>query len=122
MRWGLSGGVNLHQYAGLTVDTPEGVAAFDRLVFTARAERPMRISVQLRDGGEGRWQRSVFVPAFSQERTVFFDDMRTPLGSASAERAPALAGIRTILFVIDTTNTKPGASGRLWIKNVSLQR
>ncbi len=122
MRWGLSGGVNLHQYAGLTVDTPEGVAAFDRLVFTARAERPMRISVQLRDGGERRWQRSVFVPAFSQERTVFFDDMRTPLGSASAERAPALAGIRTILFVIDTTNTKPGASGRLWIKNVSLQR
>ena len=119
-RWGLSGGTNIHQYVGLAVDTPNGVVASDRIVFTARAERPMRISVQLRDGGEGRWQRSVFVPAFSQERTVFFDDLNAPLGAA-AGRSPDLTRIRNILFVVDTTNTKPGASGRLWIKNVALQ-
>src|SRR5262249_25021088 len=50
-RFGLAGGSPVGQYSALVHDlTPDFVA--DRVTFTARAERPMRISVQLR-GGDG---------------------------------------------------------------------
>ena len=58
--------------------TPAGMlAAYDRVTFQARAERPMRISVQLRalasDGRpRRRWQRSVYLDATEQDRTVLF--------------------------------------------------
>ena len=94
----------------------------DRLTFTARAEHPMRISVQLRaaagSSGAERWQRSVYVDAFDEEHTIGFDDLR-PVDAASAPQ-PVLANVRSLMFVIDTVNTRPGASGRLWLKAVAL--
>jgi hypothetical protein len=38
--------------------------------------------------------------------------------------APRLAveDLRDVLFVIDTLHAKPGSSGRLWIRNVTLER
>jgi hypothetical protein len=36
--------------------------------------------------------------------------------------APALGGVRTLLFVIDATNTKMGDSGRIWIDKAALER
>jgi hypothetical protein len=105
--------------------SPEGIASSDRLAFTARAEHPMRVSVQLRVPGRGpddgqRWQRSVYVDAFDQESTVYFDDMR-PIGFTRTAQ-PSLTDVRSILFVIDTINTKPGTSGRLWIRSPLLQK
>jgi hypothetical protein len=122
LRWGLSGGALAGQYVALIVDTPNGVADGDRIAFIARAERPMRISVQLRGNGSGeeRWQRSVFVPVYDQDRTVSFDDL-TAIDRAKTP-APDLTRVRSVLFVIDTTNTRPGTYGRLWIKSVRLQR
>jgi hypothetical protein len=105
------------------VNTPGGLAAFDRLAFTARAEHPMRISVRLRvavkPSEDEHWQRSVYIDTVDGERTIFFDDF-TPIGDTRTYRPP-LAGVHSIVFAIDMTNTKPGASGRLWIKNVGLQ-
>ncbi len=69
----------------------DGVAAYDRLTFSIRAEHPMRISVQLRAGDDQgpasreRWKRTVYVDASAQERTVFFDDL-TPVGETHAVR------------------------------------
>ena len=84
----------------------------------------MRVAVQLRAPGAGgveeRWQRSVYIDAFNQERTVPFDDL-TPIGATPAGK-PAIELVRSILFVVDTTNTKPGSSGRVWIKAAALQR
>jgi hypothetical protein len=117
LRFGLSGGTAAGQYAALVRDTPAGVAAFDRVSFTLRAERPFRLSVQLRAGVE-RWQRSVYGDATDQERTVYFRDM-TPVADTNT-RLPPLERIGSLLFVVDTTNTKPGASGRLWITKVAL--
>jgi hypothetical protein len=51
-------------------------------------------------------------------RTVVFRDMK-PAG-ATATDAPPLENVRSILFVVDTTNTKPGSSGRLWIRTAAL--
>jgi hypothetical protein len=124
LRYGLAGGARGGQFAALAVNTPGGLAAFDRLAFTARAEHPMRISVQLRvavkPSEDERWQRSVYIDTMDGERTIYFDDF-TPVGDTRTFRLP-LADVHSIVFAIDVTNTKPGASGRLWIKNVGLQK
>jgi hypothetical protein len=119
LRFGLASGPAALQYAALVVDLAGGLAGNDRLVFTGRAEQPMRISVQLRSE-QGSWQRSVYIDTVDQERTVFFDDL-TPAAGAGTDKPPR-AEIRAVLFVIDALNTRPGASGRLWITNPALQR
>jgi hypothetical protein len=126
LRYGLAGGESPGRVAALACDTPRGIAGHDRLALTLRAERPMRISIQLRIGdaqgkasGE-RWQRTIYVSPADEERTVFFDDFM-PLGNTHTFKAP-LADIRSILFVIDATNTRPGDSGRMWIKRAELAR
>ncbi len=123
-RFGLAGGSPVGQVAALAFDTPGGTAPNKGFAFTIRAEHPMRVSVQLR-GGEGdaageRWQRSVYIDTSNQERTIDFDDL-TPVGTTHTVKPP-LAGIRSILFVVDGTNTKPGASGRIWIRRAELRR
>ncbi len=79
----------------------------------------MRVSVQLRSD-TGRWQRSIYVDTVNQERTVYFDDLM-PAGITGSDKPP-LSEIRNILFVVDSTNTKTGASGRIWITNPALGR
>ena len=44
----LSDGTASGQFVGFICDMPAGMPAYDRVSFTARAEHPMRISVQLR--------------------------------------------------------------------------
>lgn len=122
-RFGLSGGSGAGQAAALVCDAPDGVAPYDRLTFTARADRPMRVSVQFRGGvgdasGE-RWQRSVYVDTIDRERTVHFDDLM-PVGATHTFKAP-LETIRAFLFVVDRTNTKQGTSGTIWIKGAVRQ-
>jgi hypothetical protein len=124
LRYGLSGGSDIGQFAGTAVETPNGAAPHDRIAFTVRAERPMRLSVQLRANGRGaepqRWQRSIYVEPDDRERTIFFDDM-TPVGETRSSAAP-LVDVRSVMFVVDTTNTKPGSSGRVWLRDVRLER
>jgi hypothetical protein len=125
-RYGLAGGASVGQVAALAADTPRGIAGYDRLTFSIRAEHPMRISVQLRAGedqGESardRWKRTVYVDTTAREHTVFFEDVM-PVGQTHAV-APILGGIRTLLFVIDATNTKIGDSGRIWMGKAALER
>ena len=126
LRYGLAGGTPVGQVVALAFDTPRGVAAYGRLSLSIRAEHPMRISVQLRAGDDqgavarDRWKRTVFVDVSAQERTIFFDDL-TPVGQTHTTM-PDLAGIRSILFVVDATNTKLGDSGRIWIRKAQLER
>ena len=117
------------QSAALVWGTPIGhapihAADFDRLTFTSRAERPMRISVQLRTLEAGRalrrWQQSVFLDTFDREHTVYFKDL---VPSADTDPAkPVLDLVSQILFVVDTTNTKPGTAGRFWIKSAVFRK
>jgi len=125
-RYGLAGGTPSGQVAALAFDTPRGVAGSDRLTFSVRAEHPMRVSVQLRMGDDQgaasreRWKRTVYVDLAAQDHTIFFDDLK-PVGQTHAP-LPDLAGIRSLLFVVDATNTKMGDSGRIWIKKAALER
>ena len=123
LRYGLAGGAPAGQVVALAHDTPRGVAPNDRLTVSIRAEHAMRISVQLRTGGDGgrpqRWQRSIYVDPTQQEHTIYFDDMM-PVGRTDTFK-PDLPNIRSILFVIDATNTKTGDSGRIWIRTAALE-
>jgi hypothetical protein len=125
-RFGLAGGSPVGQVAALAFDTPRGVAAYDRLAFSIRAEHPMRISVQLRAGDDqgpasrDRWKRTVYADMTTQDRIVFFDDL-TSVGETHTGK-PVLEGIRSILFVVDATNTKLGDSGRIWIRKAALEK
>jgi hypothetical protein len=126
VRYGLAGGTSVGQVVALAFDTPRGVAAYGRLSLSIRAEHPMRISVQLRAGDDqgaaarDRWKRTVFVDVSAQDRTIFFDDL-TPVGQTHTA-TPDFAGIRSILFVVDATNTRLGDSGRIWIRKAALEK
>ncbi len=122
-RYGLGGGTPTTQTAALVYTTTNGIQAADRLTFRIRAERPMRISVQLRAKNADRWQRSVYVDPSATERTVRFDDM-TPVGitSTGPTVAPPLADILGVMFVVDLANNKPGSSGRVWLSDVRFER
>jgi hypothetical protein len=112
LRFGLATGVPAGQFAALSVPTPQGVSPGSRIAFSVRAERPMRMSVQLRTK-DARWQRSIYVDTMSQPHTIFFEEF-APVEAKGTDRVP-LEDVRTVLFVVDTTNTKPGDGGRLWI-------
>jgi hypothetical protein len=67
-----------------------------------------------------RWQRSVYVDTVERNRTVYFREFM-PVGDARSPHPP-LAEMPSVLFVIDTVNTRAGASGQLRIMSVALQR
>jgi len=119
LRFGLATGPVASQFVALGVETRGGVAAYDRLSFTARAQQAMRMSVQMQTG-QSRWERSVYVDVFNQSHTIFFDEFRQLEGNPAA--APNLADVQRILFVVDTTNAKPGTLGRVWITAPQLQK
>jgi hypothetical protein len=95
---------------------------YERLVFIARADRPMRLSVQLRSpGGEGkRWRRTVYLDSTPRTVDVAFDDFR-PVDSTRTSR-PELGKIDSILFVIDTTNNKVGSNGQIQVDDIRYAR
>jgi len=119
-RFGLADGPAVGQYTSLVLTALDGAEPFEAIRFRIRAEKPMRISVQARIVNADRWQRSVYVEPTSQERTVRFDDLR-PVGSRDM-RPIAARDIRSIMFVVDTTNTRTGTSGRIWLSDVAFVR
>ena len=118
-RFALGGARSQSPYAAMVMPAGSDISKYDRLVFTGRASRPMRVSVQLRarggDAGQ-RWHRSVFLDQAAREVTVLFDDMR-PRGVTTAPR-PILADVESVLFVIDTVNADPGTNGQFVVDDV----
>ena len=120
----LGGGAPRGQFAAIALDTSAGLDPFDHLVFTARADQPMRVSVQVRaavdPSSDDRWQRSVFVDATEREYLVPLREM-TPVGETTS-REPPLDRLHSVLFVVELTNTRPGSEGQIWLRRVRAQR
>jgi hypothetical protein len=117
LRYGLGGTLSESPYVAAVVPTSGELARFSHLMFTGRAVRPMRISVQLRAPGEAdrRWGRSVYLDENARNVSIAFDEM-TPIGAATGR--PPLEEVRDLLFVVDTLNTKQGASGQFWLDEI----
>ena len=104
-------------FVGLVYELRGGAAPADRVTFTARAEQPMRISVQLRvvppTAGESGGS-DVYVSTDGRGADGLLRDL---VPRASPTRSlPDLSKVSSILFVVDTTNTRPDRSGRFWIR------
>jgi hypothetical protein len=123
LRYAIGGAASSGPFAAFAFTPGPDLARADRLVFTARADRPMRLSVQLREpAGEAgyRWQRSVHLTTEPRDVTVYFDDLR-PAGETPRD-LPVLASVDSVLLVVDTTNMPLGGSGRIWIDDVRYAR
>jgi hypothetical protein len=116
----LGSGAAHGQYAALAVAvTPD--AGIDRVEFTMRADRPMRLSVQVRlpGGRDGqRWRRSIYVDDTARPVAVRLQDFEP--ADTPTSRRPIVAPIQTLLFVVDTVNSRPGSAGTLWLSDVAL--
>jgi hypothetical protein len=103
---------------------PHALLPNDHVTFRIRSDRPMRLSVQLRTGASGsneeRWQRSIYVDPVERDVTVFFDAVR-PVGATRTEHPP-LANTPSLVLVVDSTNTRAGASGAFWVSRAALGR
>jgi hypothetical protein len=123
LRYAIGGAASSGPFAAFVFTPGANLARADRLLFSARADKPMRLSVQLREpAGEvgHRWLRSVYVDTEPREITVYFDDLR-PAGQVPPG-VPRLERVDSILLVVDTVNTPLGGSGRIWIDDVRFAR
>jgi hypothetical protein len=122
LRFALSGTATDSPHAAFVMPATPAIATFERLLFNARADRPMRLSVQLRSpGGEGeRWRRSVYLDQTPRMVDLAFADFR-PVNAASATPAD-LTKVDSVLFVVDTVNTKIGSNGQIQIDDIKYAR
>lgn len=120
-RFALSTGTPAGQFAAIQLPVTGGLAAFDRVRFSVKASGPMRTWVQLRAGSATeRWGRTFY----ADPHTRIVDlPLRSflPIGTTSAE-APPLERVTSLLFVVDTLNNRPGASGSMTLSEVAFVR
>jgi hypothetical protein len=120
-RFALGGSTAESPFVALAMPAGSDVTGHDRLAFSGRANRPMRVSVQLRatrGGTEHRWRRSVYLDEEARLVTLPLSDFR-PTTPATPVDLPA---VTSILFVVDQVNTKLGTSGQIWLDDVRYQR
>lgn len=95
----------------------------DAIRFSIRASRPLRVSVQVRLSGRAvdrRWVRSVYADQDARDVTVSMADLRV---AGTGQKAPFDRGqIDSLLFVIDTVNSRPGDQGTIWIEKLATER
>lgn len=118
----LGGGPAFDQFAALVsaIDEAQAQEGFDRVQFTVRADRSTRFSVQLRLPGRGdqRWRRSIFADATPRTIVAHLQEFQ-PVDRITSNR-PIVAHLRTVLFVVDTLNSRPSTRGTIWLSDVSL--
>ena len=121
LRYALGGSPEEGPYVAVAAPAAGNLPQFDGVAFTAHADRPMRMSVQLRgQNGRDRWRRSVYLDATTRTVYVPFTAM-SPVEQGSAAQ-PELTAIGSLLFVVDTVNARPGASGQIWLDSVRYVR
>ena len=117
----LAGGPRQAQYAALRFPVEAALATYDRLQLRARSDGPRRVWAQLRAPADGqRWGTSFYLDDTLTAIDLRLADFR-PLGPVSSPDPP-LDRVDSLLLVIDTVNTLPGAVGRIAITDLWLVR
>jgi hypothetical protein len=116
----LSGASPHGQYAALVVGGHDD-SGIDGIEFTGQSDQPMRVSVQVRlpGGRDGqRWRQSVYLDSSPRPIGLRLQDFE-PIGPATSRR-PIVAPLHSLLFVVDTVNSRPGVKGTFWISDLKL--
>ena len=118
----LGPGVPRGQFAAVRVPIDGGLAAFDRVRFSATSPKPLRAWVQLRApvGNTERWGTTFYADA---ETRLIDLPLRSflPIGVTSSEQPP-LDRVDSLLLVVDTMNFLPGASGSMLLSDIAFVR
>ena len=131
LRFALSGRLSDAPYVAFVVPVGEVFGERDRVAFSVRADRPVRVDVQVRtptpqpgEGGEAvlgeRWHRSVYAEEDLRSVTIPLAEF-TPKGPTN-EASAASDAIDSLLFVVDTVNTAVGTGGRILVSNLRFGR
>lgn len=107
------------QYVAAAADVVPG-PSFDVLSFSARAVRPMRVSVQLRFADGSRWVKSVYLDQDDRQVAIRAQDMTSADRLGAAIPDPASAS--SILWVVDLVNARPGDSGSFTMRDLRRSR
>jgi hypothetical protein len=120
-RFALAPGAPAGQFSAVQLPVTGGLAAFERVRFTVTSSGPMRAWLQLRAGeATERWGKTFYADA--EPRVVELPlKAFLPIGVTSSAQPP-LDRIASLLFVVDTLNSRPGASGALTISDVAFVR
>lgn len=120
-RFALSPGVPAGQFAAVQLPVAGGVSAFERVRFTVRSAAPLRAWLQLRAGpATERWGKTFYA---DEEPRVVELSLRDflPIGVTSTA-APPLSRVDSLLFVVDTLNSRPGATGAVTLSEIAFVR
>ncbi len=114
----LASGSRRSQFAAAVIDLQGAPADSTAITFSIAASHPARVSVQLRypDHGGARWSRSVYADIALGEARVPLERM-APADFQSGH-APDPSAARSLLFVVDLTNARPGDSNSIRIHGV----
>jgi hypothetical protein len=109
LEYKLGDGARNSQFIALASDLNGQV--FNQIDLSLAADRPMRVSVQVRRASGQRWGRSFYVDAGGSS-------VRAPLArlkpiTAAPGSVISGADVTSILLVVDLTNASPGRSGTL---------
>jgi hypothetical protein len=110
LEYTLRPGPRASQYVAIAA--PLSTGAIDAVRLTLAANRPSRVSIQLRTAGGLRWRRSEYVSTEPRTVALRAPDFR-PIDRAPD--SPAGQPLTSLLIVIDLTNASPGRSGTLRI-------
>ena len=121
-RYAVGGKLSDSPYVALTLPVQD-VGRFTRVSFTARADHPTRVAVQLRVPGGPlgeRWRRSIYLDESVKTITINFSDMTSV--TTGLREQPPLERIDSLLFVADAVNTPLGGSGTIWLRDIRFER
>ena len=120
LRYTLGSGPAANQFAAASSPAPPSLSEFRGLTLTARADHPLRFTVQLRAKGDRRWRRSIYADTTARTVSIAFDDMR-PV-APNAEAHPPLASLEAILLLVEITNAAPGTSASIDISDLGFTK
>ena len=121
-QYSLGPGIPAGQFAAISIPVKGGLADFDRVQFEVKADRPMRLWVQMRAPvvKPERWGATFYAGTDWTSADVAFERF-TPIGIVAPEHPP-LATVDTLLIVADTLNVLPGSKGTVQIRNLAYVR
>jgi hypothetical protein len=115
LQYALRGGERDSQF--VAVAAPLSSRAFRGVRVRLRADRPMRVSLQVRRSDGQRWRESIYVDTTPREHVIPVTRLTAVEGRADPVEPTA---IESLLLVIDLVNALPGAAGKLTIERVGL--
>ena len=122
VRYALGGSTEAPAYVALGMRAGVDLSGYDRVIFAGGADKPMRVWVQLWmpvPTGNAYWRRSVYLDDRGRDVVVRFADL-SPVGDAP--HRPPIAGVESVMFMVDSTHTPLGSAGSFWVDDVRFGR